>query len=231
MAVYRRVLRRFSAGGVVSPDSPHGYFDKRYAHPDVVVAGGGPAGNGLRRRRGRGGGAGLLVEEEYELGGHLRWGSEAELAALRGLRDEVARTPGIEVMTNSVVNGRYDGNWVAVLQRNLPHVMERLVKARAKTLVVAPGLIERPYVFEGNDTPGVILSSAARRLINLYAVKPGGRAVVFSANESGDAAAEDLERAGVEVARFVDARGAATSSGSTAVAGACAPWSAPTARR
>src|SRR3712207_9531168 len=34
---YRRVLRRFSAGGVVSPDSPHGYFDKRYAHPDVIV--------------------------------------------------------------------------------------------------------------------------------------------------------------------------------------------------
>jgi sarcosine oxidase subunit alpha len=148
----------------------------------------------------------LLVEEEYDLGGHLRWGDEAELAALRELRDEVARTPGIEVMTDSVVNGRYDANWVAVLQRNLPHVMERLVKARAKTLVVAPGLIERPYVFEGNDTPGVILSTAARRLVNLYAVKPGDRAVVFSANESGDAAVEDLERAGVEVARVVDAR-------------------------
>jgi sarcosine oxidase subunit alpha len=118
----------------------------------------------------------------------------------------VARTPGIEVMTNSVVNGRYDGNWVAVLQRNLAHVEERLVKARAKTLVVAPGLVERPYVFEGNDAPGVILSTAARRLINLYGVKPGERAVVFSANESGDAAEEDLERAGVEVARVVDAR-------------------------
>jgi sarcosine oxidase subunit alpha len=148
----------------------------------------------------------LLVEEEYELGGHLRWGNEAELDALRGLREEVASTPGIEVMVNSVVNGRYDDNWVAVMQCNLPHVEERLIKARAKTLVVAPGLIERPYVFEGNDTPGVILSTAARRLINLYAVRPGSRAVVFSANESGDAAAEDLRRSGVEVARVVDAR-------------------------
>ncbi|HKH09865.1 MAG TPA: glycine cleavage T C-terminal barrel domain-containing protein, partial [Rubrobacter sp.] len=148
----------------------------------------------------------LLVEEEYELGGHLRWGDETELAALRGLREEVASTPGIEVMTNSVVNGRYDDNWVGVMQRDLPHVEERLVKARAKTLVVAPGLIERPYVFEGNDTPGVILSTAARRLINLYAVRPGERAVVFSANGSGDAAAEELGRAGVEVARVVDAR-------------------------
>src|SRR5215213_7196436 len=204
--VYRRMLRRFSAGGKVSASSAQGYFDKRYAHPDVIVAGGGPAGMAATVAAADAGAKVLLVEEEYELGGHLRWGDEAELAALRELREEVASTPGIEVMTNSVVNGRYDANWVAVMQRNLPHVEERLVKARAKTLVVAPGLIERPYVFEGNDTPGVILSTAARRLINLYAVKPGDRAVVFSANGSGDAAARDLERAGVEVARVVDAR-------------------------
>jgi sarcosine oxidase subunit alpha len=203
---YRRILRRFSAGGVVSPEPSHEYFDKRYAHPDVLVAGGGAAGMAAAVAAAEAGAQVLLVEEEYDLGGHLRWGTEPELAALRELRDELAHTPGIEVMTDSVVNGRYDGNWVAVLQRNLPHVMERLVKARAKTMVVAPGLIERPYVFEGNDTPGVILSTAARRLVNLYAVKPGERAVVFSANESGDAAIEDLERAGVEVARVVDAR-------------------------
>src|SRR5215208_6620741 len=204
--VYRRMLRRFSAGGKVSANSAQNYFDKRYAHPDVLVAGGGPAGMAAAVAAAGAGAQVLLVEEEYDLGGHLRWGDEAELAALRGLREEVASTPGIEVMTDSVVNGRYDDNWVAVMQRNLPHVEERLVKARAKTLVVAPGLIERPYVFEGNDTPGVILSTAARRLVNLYAVKPGDRAVVFSANQSGDAAVEVLERAGVEVARVVDAR-------------------------
>jgi sarcosine oxidase subunit alpha len=202
--LYRRMLRRFSAGGRVSVGSAQGYFDKRYAHPDVIVAGGGPAGMAAAVAAGRAGAQVLLVEEEYELGGHLRWGHE--LDALRGLREEVSRTPGVEVMVNSVVNGRYDDNWVAVMQRDLSHVQERLVKARAKTLVVAPGLIERPYVFEGNDTPGVILSTAARRLINLYAVKPGDRAVVFSANESGDAAAEDLRGSGVEVARVVDAR-------------------------
>src|SRR5690606_3974703 len=40
---YERVLRRFAAGGRV-PDRPAlGYYDQRYAHPDVVVAGGGPA--------------------------------------------------------------------------------------------------------------------------------------------------------------------------------------------
>src|SRR5579859_6261462 len=73
-------------------------------------------------------------------------------------------------------------------------------------LVVAPGLIERPYVFAGNDVPGVMLATAARRLINLHAVKPGQRAVVLAANAEGDAAAADLSAAGVEVARVIDAR-------------------------
>jgi sarcosine oxidase subunit alpha len=204
--LYERVLQRFAGGGRVSSGTPHGYYDKRYAHPDVVVAGGGPAGMAAAVAAAEAGARVILVEEEPELGGHLRWGNEEDLAALRGLREEVARNSGIEVLTDSVVTGRYDDNWIAVMQRGLPEVEERLIKARAKTLIAAPGLIERPYVFEGNDLPGVMLSIAARRLINLYAVKPGERAIILTANAEGDAAVDDLERAGVEVARVEDAR-------------------------
>ena len=128
------------------------------------------------------------------------------IAALADLREAVAACEGLEVLTDAVVAGRYDHNWVAVVQRSLPQARERLIKARAKTLVVAAGTLERPYVFSGNDLPGVMLSTAVRRLINLYAVKPGDRAVVLTANDSGDAAADDLERAGVEIAAVIDAR-------------------------
>lgn len=203
---YEAVLRRFSAGGVVPNKPPSGLFDKRYAHPDVVVAGGGPAGMTAAVAAARMGAQVMLVEAEPDLGGHLRRGDAGERAALAGLRRAIEETDAIEVLTDSVVAGRYDGNWVAVVQSGLPHVTERLVKARAKTLVAAPGLVERPYVFAGNDLPGVILSTAARRLVNLWAVKPGERAVVLSANHSGDAAVADLERAGVDVVRVEDAR-------------------------
>jgi sarcosine oxidase subunit alpha len=205
---YEAVLRRFVNGGQVSagtrPDRP----EKRHAHPDVLVAGGGPAGMAAAVAAARAGASVLLVEEEHHLGGHLRWGSEADLATLADLAGQVAAEAGIEVLTNAVVLGRYDSNWIAVLDRgpDTAGSTERLVKARAKTLVVAPGLIERPYVIEGNDLPGVMLSTAVRRLINLYAVKPGERAVVLSANTEGDAAIADLKRAGVEVARVEDAR-------------------------
>jgi sarcosine oxidase subunit alpha len=204
--VYSQVLSHFAAGGRVSRESGHGYYDKRYAHVDVVVAGAGPAGMAAALGAARAGASVLLVEEEYDLGGHLRWGGPSELSALADLRAAVAAEPGIEVMTNAAVTGRYDDNWIAVVQRGLPQVAERLVKVRAATLVVAPGLVERPYVFAGNDLPGVLLSGAARRLINLYAVRPGSRAVVFTANAQGDAAVEDLRRAGVDVVRAVDAR-------------------------
>ncbi|GAA1798667.1 FAD-dependent oxidoreductase [Planosporangium flavigriseum] len=200
---YQKVLRRFVHAGAISPNTPHEYYDKRYAHPDVLIAGGGPAGMAAAVAAARAGARVLLVEEEHQLGGHLRW---ADPAALVDLVAEVHATEGIEVLTNSAVLGRYDDNWIAVVQRNLPGIPERLIKARARTLIVAGGLIERPYVFAGNDTPGVMLSTAARRLINLYAVKPGNRAVVLTANDSGDAAVSDLQRAGVEVVHVADAR-------------------------
>jgi sarcosine oxidase subunit alpha len=203
---YERVLQRFVHAGQVSPDTPRAVVDKRYAHPDVLVAGGGPAGMAAAAAAAAAGASVMLVEEEHRLGGHLRWGGAAALAALAELRDLVAGTPGIEVLTNAVVAGRYDDNWVAVVRRGLTGGAEQLIKARARVLVVAPGLIERPYVFAGNDVPGVMLATAARRLVNLYAVKPGQRAVVLAANAEGDAAAADLREAGVEVARVIDAR-------------------------
>jgi len=202
---YERVLRRFAVGGIAPDRPPSATYDHRFVHPDVLVAGGGPAGMAAALAAAEDGARVLLVEEEHELGGHLRYGDAAQREALAHLRAQVAAA-GIEVLTDAVVTGRYDGNWIAVLQRGLPQVTERLIKARARMLVIAPGLIERPYVFAGNDLPGVMLSTGVRRLINLYAVRPGHRAVVLTADAEGHAVVADLDRAGVEVAAVLDAR-------------------------
>ena len=43
--VYQKVLRKFAPGGRIAwEEHSTSYYDKRYIHPDVVVAGGGPAG-------------------------------------------------------------------------------------------------------------------------------------------------------------------------------------------
>jgi sarcosine oxidase, subunit alpha len=202
---YEKILATFAPGGKVDIDAPAGVFDKRYAHPDVVVAGGGPAGMAAAIAAAGAGASVMLVEHEHQLGGHLRWGSDADRAVMNELRAAVDAA-GVEVLVDSTVTGRYVDNWVAVVQRKHPVVDERLIKARAKVLVVAPGLIERPYVFAGNDKPGVMTSTATLRLSVMHGVAPGRRAVVLSANANGDAAVEALEAAGVEVAAVVDAR-------------------------
>lgn len=204
---YQRLLRHMGTpGGTVPRERSSAYFDKRYAHADVVVAGAGPAGMAAAVASADRGARVMLVEEEHALGGHLRYGAGAHLAELSRLRQEIARREEIEVVTDAVVFGRYDDNWLGIVERRDGGGSERLIKARTSMLVVAPGLIERPYVFDGNDLPGVMLATAVRKLIRLYAVRPGERAVVFSANEEGDAAAADLEDAGVEVVRVVDGR-------------------------
>jgi len=71
---YDRILSRFASGGRMSSDSTPGYYDKRYAHPDVVVAGAGPAGMAAALSAAETGAQVMLVEEEHELGGSLRWG-------------------------------------------------------------------------------------------------------------------------------------------------------------
>ena len=205
--LYQKILSRFAPGGrVYWENSSHDIYDKRYSHPDVLVAGGGPAGMAAALAAADKGASVMLVEHEYELGGHLLWGCSNDRMKAAVLESSVRDHRNIEILVNSTVTGRYDHNWVSVIDRSHPVFPERLIRARAGSLVVAPGLLERPYVFAGNDLPGVMLSGAVRRLINLWAVKPGQRAVILSANSQGDETIADLRDAGVEIVAELDAR-------------------------
>ena len=72
--------------------------------------------------------------------------------------------------------------------------------------MVATGGAEYPLLFQNNDLPGVMLGSGVQRLLQLYRVKPGNRALVVTNNDFGFTVAGDLLAAGVEVAAVVDAR-------------------------
>ena len=88
-----------------------------------------------------------------------------------------------------------------------------MTKMRARAVVVASGVFEQPAVFHNNDLPGVMLASAAQRLIYRYAVKPMRSAVVLTGNDDGYDAALDLCANGIRVDALVDLRSAADSRG------------------
>ncbi len=195
------------------PDPDH--YAHRYAHCDVLVAGGGPAGLSAALAAARTGARVIIATEDFAWGGSLL-GHSADIdgqparAWVAGAEAELASNPDVTPLLRASVFGYFDHNLIGIAQTVVPRgehaPRQRLWKVRAKEVVLATGAIERPIVFADNDLPGVMLCSAARTYVNRYAVKPGARAVVFTNNDSAYGAALDFHRAGITVAAIVDAR-------------------------
>jgi sarcosine oxidase subunit alpha len=198
--LYETVLRRAAGLGEVSADTPHGEHNKQFLHTDVAVIGGGPAGMSAALAAAERGARVRLFDENPALGGHLRFGKDEAAAALRELSASVEQQSNVTVHTNTTILGWYLDNWLSAVSGS------RLFKIRARSIIVATGAYETPLVFDNNDLPGVMLGSAVQRLMHLYGVRPGRRAVVVTANDDGWQVAADLRAAGVAVTAVVDER-------------------------
>ena len=197
--LYDRVLRTAAGLGTVDEQTPEGEYDKRYLHADVVVAGGGPAGQSAALAARESGARVLLLDENPALGGHLRYSGPPPRDDLNDAVERLERA-GVEVLTGTSVTGWYQDHWLSAARGH------RLFKIRARAVVAATGSHEIPPLFDGNDRPGVMLGTAVQRLLRLYGVAPGRRAVVVTAGDGGWEVAADLLAAGVEVAAVADER-------------------------
>ena len=63
--------------------------------------------------------------------------------------------------------------------------------------MISSGSIERPLVFGNNDTPGVMLSSAAKEYMKVYGVLVGKKPLIFTNNDSGYETAIEFKKNGV----------------------------------
>lgn len=200
---WENIIRKAAGLGVVNFNYPRILKRKHHAHCDVLVVGAGPAGLSAAYVTARAGLEVMLVDENQQIGGSLtydRAGNQEAIAQLQELRGMLSAMPNISVRTAAYAAGHYPDHLIPIVEAG------GITKVRAKAVIVASGAFEQPPVFRYNDLPGVMLGSAAQRLIYRYGVKPFHNGVVITANDYGYRVALDLIESGVKVAALVDMR-------------------------
>ena len=130
-----------------------------------------------------------MIESGPELGGRLR-ASDHEMALRLGKQ---ASDAGVEIRVATTAFGVFEHNLVAAAGP------AGLVRLRPQKLVVATGGLEQPLLFGNSDLPGVMLSGAAERLVTLYRILPGEKAVVLTGDDRGYTTARTLVEARAQV--------------------------------
>jgi sarcosine oxidase subunit alpha len=200
---WERMFRHLTGLGEVDLRAERRSTPKRYDFCDVLVVGAGPSGLAAALAAADQGASVLLAEENPAAGGsglYARSGA-AQLAEQTGALIAAALGhPRIRLLTNTYAAGYYADHWVSLV------APECLVKVRARSVIVAQGAYEQPAVFRGNDLPGVMLASAAQRMLYHYAVVSARHVAVLTSNAEGYAAALDALAHGVELVAVLDLR-------------------------
>ncbi len=197
-AVYEAVARRLAGFGD-PPTGRVGVAQGRTLEPEVLVAGGGPAGLAAARAASRNG-ARVLVVDEAGFGGQLLYTPRKIDASEHGhvpgpaLADKLEPEPG-ESMHGSVI-GLWDDQ-AGVLERTEDGVAVHTVTPEAT--VIATGATENPVLVDGNDRPGVLGARAARVLLNRWQTPPGERIALIDPGRQGAWFASQAREAGLEV--------------------------------
>jgi sarcosine oxidase subunit alpha len=200
---WENIIRKAAGLGMVNFDYPRILKRKTHSHCDVLVIGAGPTGLMAACTAAEAGLEVTIVDENRLLGGSLgydRAGDASAVSQLEGLLAKVASLPNIKVMAGAYAAGYYPDHLIPIVSDS------GINKVRAKAVIVASGAFEQPPVFRYNDLPGVMLGSAAQRLVYRYAVKPFNNGIVVTANDYGYRVALDLLQAGTKIAALVDMR-------------------------
>jgi sarcosine oxidase, subunit alpha len=207
---FEKLIRNFSGLGTVNTGHVDPPRQRRHQHCDVAVIGAGVAGlsaalsavaQGARRV--------VIIDEAQRPGGSGLWHARTrtqDAARCRALIHQIEATPAIELLCSHSVVGHYADHELAISR--IDREDGSLVLLRAGAVVLATGCIEQPAVFRNNDLPGVMLGSAAQRLLYRHGISAGESIVVLGANDDAVALALDLASQGLKVTDLAVPEGA-----------------------
>ena len=213
-------LVRRAAGLGRAPSAADGHwYVKENGHAEVVVVGAGRAGLRAALSASADGSARVWVLDEQEApGGRLLASPDpADRRWLAETLETLAARDNVTLLPRTTVNGYYDHNVLAALERCTDHLgpaaprnrpRQRLWRLFAGRVVLATGALERPLVFPDNDRPGIMLASALCEYALRYGVVPGAELALFANNDSAWRRALALTAHGAPVAHIIDVRAA-----------------------
>lgn len=212
-------IRRMAGLGE-PPAVAAGEYEHGWLHCDVAIVGAGYAGMTAALEASERGSKVTLIDDQSEPGGQLLYRKRSRSGA-DGLIERLKARSEIRVLQGSYCFGLYEGNLLGVVQpAQRPGTVERLLHVRAGHVVVATGAYETPLVFPNNDLPGVMLATAAQRLMHLFGLQPGRRAVIIGADEDrvGELR-DDFREKGTEVVAVVSNEDVVGATGGSEVTG------------
>jgi len=215
--LYEPIIRRAAGMGAATREPDPDRYEHAHGFCDVLVVGGGPAGLAAALAAGRSGARVILADESAEFGGATVLdaatidGSDTA-GWVRTVVAELAELHNVRLLRRSAVYGYYDGNVLAGTERlpagDVAASRERHWRFQARQVVLATGATERPIVFAGNDTPGVMLLGAAFAYVRHFGVAAGDAIAIFANNDAAWHQAAALAEAGMTIKAIIDPRDA-----------------------
>ena len=204
---------------VADPD----IYEHKYIHCDVLVIGGGISGIMAAKIAANNGFNTLLVDEKPNLGGStiyqdsdiFKINNQTSGSWLENEINEIKKIENLEIKTRTTVAAFHNYNFLLARENLTDHlqiefrknkVRQRLLKIRAKKVISATGSIERPLIFDNNDRPGILLSSAIKRYSDFYGVSCGNKNVFLTNNDTAYETAISLIQKGINVEAIIDNR-------------------------
>jgi len=220
---YEYFIRK-SAGLGKSPTMPDpDIYEHRYIHCDVLIIGAGISGVIAAKVAAKNGFKTLLIDEKNYLGGetiyqdseHFKVNNQTSGSWLDKEINEIKKIKNLEIKTRTSVAAFHGYNFLLARENLTDHLpieqrngktRQRLLKIRAKKVIIATGSLERPLIFDNNDRPGILLSSAINKYASLFGVVCGEKNILFTNNDSAYETAANLFRKGISIEAIIDNR-------------------------
>ena len=220
---YEYFIRK-SAGLGKSPTQPDpDIYEHKYIHCDVLVIGSGISGIMAAKTAAKNGFKTLLVDEKPNLGGstiyqnsdYFKINNQSSSSWLEKEINEIKKLENLEIKTRTSVAAYHGYNFLLARENLTDHLpveqrkgktRQKLLKIRAKKVISATGSIERPMVFDNNDRPGILLSSAIKRYADFFGVACGEKNILFTNNDSAYETAISLIQKGINIEAIIDNR-------------------------